>query len=242
MKQHILFLLLFVVTLSQAQGSAMGVKGGLTVGQQNWNNSGTYNNSLLFRYHGDAFIESISESSSQSVLFGQIGYHIRGSAFRYRSGVGVGVDGNPVSFPGYTQAFQFKNVVLVLGAKRRGVLGSEKAYYTVGIRGEYTVGTNFNNLSSSLISYTYPQKEFVKNLQYGLSIGGGYEFPFSELVGGFIELNIQPDLSKQYYRPAFNAYDPFSRQNIIVSEQTIRNISIELSLGFRFLRKIEYTN
>lgn len=35
----------------------------------------------------------------------------------------------------------------------------------------------------------------------GLTVGGGVEIMFSELVGGCIELSISPDLSKQYNQP-----------------------------------------
>jgi hypothetical protein len=47
-------------------------------------------------------------------------------------------------------------------------------------------------------------------------------------------------LSLQYFRPAFPAFDPYQRINYTVPEQGIRNVSFELSIGFRFLRKIEY--
>ncbi len=246
--KHLSIFLLFISTLfshpATAQGYAWGVKGGLSVGQQAWSSGGSATNNLLFKYHGAAFIESVSASDKgQSVLFAQLGYHLRGSAFRYRSGLAYDPLGMPVKIGGFTQEFIFKNIGLILGAKRRGVLGKERAFYTVGIRGEYTVGTNLEDTPQNpFYISTYPQKEYVKNFQYGLSISGGYEFPFSELAGCFVEFAIHPDLSRQYFRGEYPAYDGYLRQNVIVPTQAIRNISFELSIGFRFLRKVEYVD
>jgi hypothetical protein len=242
--KKILFLSIWLIAhqVAYAQGTAFGIKGGLAIGQQKWNTGGASTNNLLFRYQGSAFVESVSQSDKgQSVLFAEAGYHIRGSAFRYRSGVGTDVTGNQVKIDAFTQAFVFKNVGLIVGAKRRGVLGKERAFYTVGLRGEYTLGTDLDE-SNVFFSSSYPQKEFVRKFQYGLSLSGGYEFPFSELVGAFVEFSVHPDLSLQYFRPAFQAFDPYQRQNITIPEQGIRNVSFELSLGFRFLRKIEYVD
>ena len=246
--KHLSIFLLFISTIfSQtitAQGYAFGVKSGLSIGQQAWNTGGSSTNNLLFKYHGAAFIESVSASDKgQSVLFAQLGYHLRGSAFRYRSGAAYDPSGNIVKVDGFTQEFIFKNIGLILGAKRRGVLGNERAFYTVGIRGEYTVGTNLEETPQNpFYISTYPQKNGVQHWQYGLSLSGGYEFPFSELAGGFVEFSIHPDLSRQYFRGEYAAYDGYLRQNVIVPTQAIRNISFELSIGFRLLRKVEYVD
>lgn len=246
MKRLLIFLFFISTLLSQkimAQGYAFGIKGGPAIGQQNWNTGGSSTNNLLFKYHGAAFVESVSAADKgQSVLFAQLGYHLRGSAFRYRSGIAYNAAGDQFKTDGFKEEFVFKNIGLILGAKRRGVMGKERAFYTVGIRGEYTVGTNLEAERNVFFNSTYPQKEFVRKLQYGLTISGGYEFPFSELMGGFVEFAIHPDLSRQYRRPEFLGYDPYTRQNVLVSEQVIRNISFELSIGFRFLRKIEYVD
>ena len=229
----------FILPSAKSQHSfAFGVKGGLSIGQQNWDGAGTFNNSLLFKYHGAVYIETLPADTT-SVLFAQLGYHVRGSAFRYRNSTGYDLAGNLVAIPGFTQEFQFNNVALILGAKRRGVLGNEHAYYSLGLRAEYTVSTNLD-LPAQYISYAYssPVKDFVNNFNYGVSVAGGYEFPFSDLIGGFVELSVHPDISKQYFRPPFTAYDPFQKQNIQIAQQEIRNISIELSVGFRFIRRV----
>jgi hypothetical protein len=238
----LLTILTFATYATHAQGTAFGLKGGLAIGQQKWNTGGASTNNLLFKYQGSVFVESVSQSDKgQSVLFAEAGYHLRGSAFRYRSGVGTDLSGNQVKIDGFTQAFVFKNAGLIVGAKRRGVLGKERAFYTVGLRGEYTLGTDLDESNVYFVS-SYPQKEFVRKFQYGLSLSGGYDFPFSELMGAFVEFSVHPDLSLQYFRPAFQAFDPYQRQNITIPEQGIRNVSFELSIGFRFLRKIEYVD
>lgn len=243
---HILILTIFIFSTQSAwtQGYAFGVKGGLAIGQQKWNTGGASTNNLLFKYQGSVFIESVSAADKgQSVLFAEAGYHLRGSAFRYRSGAAYDVNGMLRQIDGFTEEFIFQNVGLIIGAKRRGVLGNEHAFFTVGIRGEYTVGTNLESRSrNTLFVSSYPQKEFVRNFQYGLSISGGYEFPFSELMGGFVEFSVHPDLSLQYFRPDFPAFDPYQRVNIVVPEQGIRNTSFELSIGLRFLKKVEYVD
>ena len=238
---YLFFMLAISFQTATAQGYAFGVKGGLAIGQQKWNTGGASTNNLLFKYQGAVFIESLSEADKgQSVLFAQLGYHLRGSAFRYRSGLAYDAAGTPYKTDGFTEEFIFKNVGLILGAKRRGIKGNEHVFYSVGLRGEYTVGTNLEKDRNIVFLSTYPQQEFVKKLQFGLTLTGGYEFPFSELVGGMVEFSIHPDLTRQYFRPEFVGFDPYSRQNVTVSAQAIRNISFEVSLGFRFLRKVEY--
>lgn len=235
---RIIFILVFTPSVFFAQGFVWGIKGGSSIGSQRWGNGGSYDNSLLFKYHGAAFIENVSESNT-SVLFAQAGYHARGSAFRYRKTSAV-INGSTVDIPATTQEFIFNNVGLIVGAKRRGVMGSDKAFYTIGLRGEYTVKTNLQGYDPNSF-YTYnPEKAFVRKLNYGLTVSGGYEFPFSDLIGGFIEIGVHPDISRQYYSPSRIVYDPYSRQNITLPEQSIRNLTIEISLGLKFLRKIDY--
>ena len=228
-----------------AQSSAFGIKGGLTIGQQNWNNNGTSDNSLLFKYHGAAFVETVPSTPTSAILFAQLGYHTRGSAFRYRAAT-VNIGGTQTNVGGFTQEFVFNNVALQVGFKKRNVLGSEQAYYAVGFRAEYTVSNSLSDLNSTSYFYsTFPTKDYVQKFNYGLSLAGGYEFPFSELASGFVELSIHPDISKQYFQPAIavNYRDPYSGTVITsLHEQSIRNITFELSVGFRFLRKVVYVD
>ena len=81
----------------------------------------------------------------------------------------------------------------------------------------------------------------VRRWNYGVIAGGGVEFMFSELVGGLVELSISPDISQQYFQNSFTYTSNINGQQLrTIGERRIRNISIELSVGFRFLRIVEY--
>ena len=148
MKQlYILCILFFTPSVFYAQSSAFGVKGGLVVGNQRFDGSGTFDNSLLFKYQGDVFIESAPEDAT-SVMYAQLGYHARGHARRYRSGGYDNGTGGFVKIDGFTQNFIFNNIALGIGFKRRNVLNKEHAYYGIGIRGEYTINTNLESANT----------------------------------------------------------------------------------------------
>jgi hypothetical protein len=236
-------LLLIATTPSvlKAQGTIYGIKGGLAVGNQSYNDGGTSSNGLLFKPYGDFLIESAPADNS-GVIYMQVGYHPRGHAQRFPSGVYSTPQG-PVAFEGFTQEFVFHNIGLTVGFKKRNILNNPNAYYLLGLRAEYTVSNNLATASNSGGFYNpYAlQSEYVKPFVYGLSLGGGYEFPFSELTGGFIEFSVHPDIGRQYYQPALsNVIVQQGQPNVSISEQSIRNLSFEITLGFRFLRKIEY--
>ncbi len=238
-----IYAVMLTPSLFLAQGSAFGVKGGLTVANQNFNDGTSYNNGLLLAYHGDVYIENNPEDNT-SVLYAQAGYHVRGHARRFQRGVAQSAGGTLIPVSGFTQRFTFNNAVLGVGFKRRNVLGKENAYYTLGFRGEYTVSTNLSSANNSVYSLFFLTKDFVKKLNYGLSLGGGMEFPFSELVGGFVELNVHPDISRQYFQPPISGtfIDPYGGTFNGIPEQTSRNLSLEITLGLRFLKKVIYTD
>jgi len=227
----IFFCLLFSFTANAQQGGfAWGVKGGLAIGLQQWN---SYERDPLFRYQGDLYIETY-DGPDANALFAQAGYHIRGSAIRRRNGV-LFTNGNVGSVPART--FEFNNAVLSTGFKQRFDFNDNKAYYYVGVRGEYTFDTNIGE-NQGFFSYSDPLVGFVRPFNYGLTGGAGLEFMFSELVGGIIELNLAPDISFQYRQPAIPS--PIGTNGIPINERRIRNFSIELTVGFRFLRIVEY--
>ncbi len=221
-----------------AQGTVFGLKGGLTLGIQKWNN---FEQDPLFQYHGIAFVESFDETARFAV-FAQAGFHQKGSAIRNRNFFNP-LDGNIFRPP--AQKFVFNNASLTLGAKQKHELSEKsKAYYLLGIRGEYTISTNLdqyrqiNELNGSLF---FPDNNFVEKWNYGITLGGGLEFALSEFVGAMIEFTVSPDFSYQYRQPAIpNVRDPFTGQNQTIPERTIRNVVFEISAGFRFLRKVEY--
>lgn len=237
-KWPLLLLLSCTWLVVAAQNSAFGIKGGLTLGIQNWNN---FQQDPLLKYHGILFIES-ADSEERFSLFAQGGYHLKGSAIRNRNFF------SPINGQFYrppAQEFIFKNISLTLGAKRKFEVGSKnRAFYLFGIRGDYTLGTNLskyrelNELNNSLF---FPDDAFVRKWNYGLTLGGGFELPFADLVGAVLEFTINPDFSFQYKQPRINnVYDPYTGQSRSISERTIRNVTFEVTLGIRLLRIVEY--
>ncbi len=221
-----LFVALAFCTGAYSQSFVFGPKFGGTIGIQNW--SGIDRDALI-AYHGALFIESWSEDKNSS-FFGQLGYHQRGSAQRTFNFTG-GTNG---------QQFIFNNAVLAFGAKSKfKTYNANKPYYKIGIRLEYTLNTN---LEQYLIYGGYfPLDPFVNKFNYGAMAGVGYEIQFSEFVGGFIEATLSPDISLQYEQPPLsNVLDPITNRARNLNEQTIRNISFEISVGLKLLRKIEF--
>ena len=223
------FSLLFFHQLS-AQSFVFGPKGGLTLGNQTWNG---FDRAVLFTYHGGLFIESYREDVTSSFM-GYLGYNKRGSAERVTFVSQAG--GTSVS----SQKFEFNNVSLMLGAKNRFGSGDiNRPYYMIGVRLEYTLNTNLDQYE--IYGGYFPLEPFVNKFNYGAIAGIGYEYQFSEFVGGFIEASVSPDISKQYEQPElFNVISPITGRARNVSAQTIRNITFEVSIGLRLLRKIEF--
>jgi len=232
--------LLLLLSESQAQGFAWGVKGGLSLGFQKWNTS---ERDPLFTYHGAAFIETLSEGNTFT-LFAQGGYHKRGSAIRIRSFVFVDpATGMERQFGGRTTKYEFNNLSVSIGAKQKYDFGiNNKFYYLIGIRADYTVNTNLADFEDiARISSLYPLEIGVNKFNYGGIFGGGAEFGLSDLISIFVELTISPDISRQYFQPPVdNVYDPFTMGTRNLPEQSIRNNTVELSVGFRFIRSVEY--
>lgn len=228
--------LLFIASSVGAQSYVYGIKGGPVIGTQNWNN----NQRLpLISGHLIASVETWSEDDP-NVLFAQLGFHNRGSSLRQ-----LFVNPNSGFIP-QSRSFEFRNLALTVGAKRRIRIGTWSPYYTVGLRGEYTVNTNLQEFQDDNFTAptTYPLNEFVNKWNYGLYGGGGTEFQFTEYIGAVLELSVNPDLSRQYFQPPLNnisIYNPFTGQTTTsLRERTIRNVSLEITLGLRFLRKVEY--
>lgn len=237
--------LLLLSYTAYSQSYAFGIKGGATTGFQRWDNSFS-SRDPLYRYHAIAFIET-AEEDSPFALFAQAGYHIKGSAIRtFPTKVNT-----PIGFqdiPGFTIPFEFRNISLTLGAKQEiGANIGSKLYYLLGVRGDYTLNTNLDEASSNnggLFLGILPFDGFVTKFNYGVTLGGGIQFDFSDYVATFLELTVNPDFSKQYRQPAIpNVRNPnpnSSNSLITIPERQISNTTIELTLGFRFLHKIVY--
>ena len=240
----LLFLLLLFSMAIHAQSSAFGFKGGGLMGLQRWDNS--FQTEPLFRYQGSLFIESYEEDSPFS-LFAQAGFHIKGSSLRTYSTVFVRPDGTQQTLPSQFTPLEFRNLSLLIGAKQRvgsGFMGGQP-YYMFGVRGDYTVNTKFGFGDPSInpfYSYIYPFEGFVRKFNYGFSVGGGMELPFTKLIGMIVELSVNPDLYQQYNQPAIPNIrnpNPYGSSSLItIPERKIANITIELSVGFRFIHKV----
>lgn len=224
----------------EAQSYAFGIKGGLTIGTQQWEG---LEQAPLFKYHGIAFIESADEEDKFALL-AQLGYHLKGSALRSRNIIGFGGN-NAFRLP--AQEFIFRNLSLSLAAKQKfDVLGSDaRLYYMFGIRGDYTLSTNLSEYREANLIYPfYPDdsKELLRRINYGAILGGGIELPLLDLVSTIIEFSINPDFSFQYQQPAATVFvnNEFFTGNVNIPQRRIRNLTFELTVGFRFLNRVEY--
>lgn len=242
MKRLFFFVFAFLLSMSfaQAQGAVYSLKGGLSLGFQKWDNQLGRRNPLT-SYHIIAAIEELPEDP-RFTIFAQVGYHARGTSMRttFFSTSGNLFDQN--------FAIKFNNIALSVGAKKKlNSLGNMTPYYMLGVRGEYTVKTNlaqFEKYNKCYPIYPFDKKEYIKKFNYGAIFGGGFEFPFTDLIGGLLEFTINPDFSRQYEQPPIsgiiNQCSSGTNQPINISERKITNITFEISLGLRFLHKVEY--
>jgi len=76
----LLFLIAGISTTISAQGQIFGLKGGLSAGTQKWN---SFERDPLYATHFAVSMES-AELDRKSALYGQIGYHTKGSAIRFQ--------------------------------------------------------------------------------------------------------------------------------------------------------------
>jgi len=236
-----LLLVLMLQTGSFGQGMAFGFKGGPSIGFQKWNTGSQRD--ALFAYHGIAFVESLAEQD-EFAIFAQTGFHVKGGAVRYNRFTYFDNSNNLREFGGRTDRYEFRNLSLTVGGKQKFDKDNLSYYYLFGMRGEFTLGTNLDEYQENFpvgIANYFPTDTYVRRINYGVTVGGGFEFVFSDFVSGIIELTVNPDFSKQYRRFAIdNVYNPYSMQNGTLPEQELSNTTIELSVGMRFIRKVEY--
>ena len=231
---------IFVVFISlvclkpNAQGQAgfhFGAKLGPSLANQSWNEN---ERRMLLTYHGNVFLET-RDPDNRGALFAQLGIHNRGSSFRTinfgRSNIESG--------------YKFQNVSLMLGAKKRIETSmAARPYYLVGIRAEYTIDDNLEEVITSICTSSFlsevnnlcpfPDPIFINRINYGISIGGGFEFTGGEFFTPSLEFTISPDISMQYDRPDL--------PNFNVSAAQVRNLTFEVSLVLKFLREVVYTD
>ena len=239
-KLQLFILLAFLIqntTYAQDTGGfAWGFKGGLTVGTQKWNGT---DRSPLFRYHGVVFVESAS--NEKSAFYAQAGYHIRGSATRF----GPYFDPFTGAYrSGFTNGYQFRNASLSVGVKQKFEYKENlKYFYGFGLRGEYTINTNLEKGANVSGYFPVDDPNTVRHFNGGFDLIGGFEMKFSETIGGIFQITLSPDVTRQYFELAKpNVTDPYTRQRITIPAQEIKNFSLEISLGLRFLRKVIYVD
>jgi len=238
---YVLFLIACLGRQMNAQSTAYVFQFGPTIGLQKWDNS--FEREPLFKYHAALSIESVDNEEDKNALFMQIGYHVKGSATRFRYfNINSGAPGGT-----FTEEFRFNNLSMVLGAKQKrdfGASGRARFFYGGGLRIDYTLSTNIDDLSrgNPSLSIFYPSVAFMNRWMVGFTISTGIEFKLKELIGGELKLSIQPDVTPQYNQPSIgNIIDPFNPGSVItISERRIRNAAVELGIGLRLLRKVEY--
>ena len=240
LKKIVLLVLLsanwFIAELN-SQSFFFGFKGGPSWGFQKWEN---FNQKPVLTYHVATFIESYSDENPLSSLYAQLGFHNRGSAWRGARGITY----NNIVYVIPTKKFLFRNISLGLGAKRKQQLNEKlKSFYSFGLRLEYTLNTNlkkYNEINENF-AYYFPSDVFVKKFTYGAVLGGGVEFSFSELIEGLFEVTVNPDLSNQYDQPQISSVvNPWNHNTITLRRRRIKNVTIEITFGLRFMRKVEY--
>ncbi len=219
-----------------SQHTGYSLKFGPTMGVQQWNN---FDQGPLFGYHADLQVENISETDART-LYAAVGFHQRGSANRITF---TSLSGNQRRQS--TTKFIFNNVALIAGGKQIYALQNLQGHVSLALRGEVNVNSvnKLNDIeleNNTLLQLSFPQDQFVNRFVYGIDIGAGIDFPLSPTLDGLLELRVSPDLSRQYFQPAFIGFDPLTGNNDrIYAERRINNISFELSFGIRFIRYSE---
>ena len=211
-----------------AQGTVYSILGGLTMSTQTVNG---FEKDPFLRLHAVGYMESSSEISPNA-LYASLGYHTKGSAVN--SPAYIDDVGN--EHPQQSNSMEFHNLSLGFGVKQRKEVGANFLSYGFGVRGDFNLSTDFGSLYNGL-------EGTERNFTYGLDFNVGFEFPMSELISTTIEIGFSPDLSEQIYIPYQDTnYNYSNGQPVIIQESSIKNIVFEARAGFRFWRKVIYTD
>lgn len=212
-----------------AQGTVYTILGGLTMSTQTVNG---FEKDPFFRFHGMAVMESSSDISPNS-LYGSLGYHVKGSAVNspaYHDPV-QGIDQER-----HSSSIEFHNLSLGTGVKQRREVGPNFLSYGLGVRLDFNLKTDYSSLFAGL-------EGSENKLTYGLDLTVGFEFPMSELVSTTVEFAFSPDLKEQIYIPYQDTgYNYDDGTPVIIQESYITNVILEARVGFRFWRKVIYTD
>ena len=221
----------------RAQYTGYSLKLGPTLAFQNWEG---YNQSPLFAFHADLQVESLSDTDPNS-LYASLGYHQRGSSIRTQTFTigGQRFRQEPIDFI-------FHNVALALGAKRGATVLGQRGHVAFALRGEVNVGSDLGgdiaedrNMRSPT-GVRFPLDEFVNRFVAGVDVGAGIDFSISPSAECMVEFRVSPDFTRQYRQPPLNVT---VRDNTgapigtaVQPEESISNVTIELSIGFRLVR------
>lgn len=222
--------LLFSADFLKGQSTAYILKGGPTGASQSWDGTQRSNN-LLLRYHAALAVETHDNEEDKFAAFAQLGYHMKGSALRFRGGIGI--DGTV--FGPQTSALEFHNISLIAGAKRKHDINYvDKWYYQLGLRLDYTAAYN--------LEFYQGFADGVRRWNFGITVGGGYQWNFSEHISLILEANVHPDFSRQIFMPPSRFINPFTGELEIWPETNVTNLAFEISIGIRFLNKVVYSD
>lgn len=230
------YLLVFIIALfptltqiyAQGGGTAYCVKGGLTVGLQNW---GGNSKDPLIAWNTAIQLESLNES--KIAFYAHLGYHVKGSA--QRGFASNAITGQRYRY-NYTQKFNNASLILgVVGKNQQSAASTTiQPYYLLGGRVDYTISTDFAlyNIDESLIN----------KINYGLSLGGGINIPIKKIGAIQLEALIGKDFSNQIYQRQVVIYDRNTNNPITIPELKVQNTSFELTLGYKFYRRVEWVD
>lgn len=220
-----LFLMFLNSGTGHSQSMYFGLKGGPTISYQQWN--GYQKSNPLLALHIMAHLESYGQGSS---FFLNAGYNPKGRGLRFNDYVSL-ITGRVVN-GGYSRIL-FKNAELVAGVKKYNNLNDNfEWFYSFGVRGSYTFGTEFGEIS-------YLNTNGIRKWNYGVSAGGGIRLVSNEFVRPLLHISFSPDLSQQILIPPQELETP-SGNRYTLPKQEIRNISLEIGITLQFLRKVIY--
>lgn len=207
------------------QSMYFGLKAGPTIAFQQWN--GYQKSNPLLALHLMAHLESYGQASS---FFLNAGINPKGRGLRFNDYVSP-ISGKVIR-GGYSRIV-FKNAEVVAGIKKYYELSDDfEWFYSFGVRGSYTYGTEFGDI-------TYLNTNGLRKFNYGVSAGGGIRLISNEFFRPLLHITFSPDLSQQIYTPPQELTTP-SGNRYQVPEQEIRNISLEIGVTLQFLRKVIY--
>ena len=223
----VFFLMILVPSSSKllAQGGFYGVQISPGFSTQKWNGQ---SRSSLLTLNADVYMSAYGEDET-NIYYLKGGYHQRGSSVNV---------GNLSGILNTRLKYIFHNAVVGVGVKK---MLKERFglpfYYLLGLRLEYTVGTNLSQYKDRNTAY-YPIDYFVNKFNYGTDFGGGFIFQLNGNYDLYLELLVSPDFSLQYEQdPIANVVDPYHPSQLItVPKRQVRNLSFEFSIGLRLLQ------